>query len=373
MDYYADLKLHYHPKKGWVNDPNGLVYFDGYYHLFYQHAPNSEVPFSVPMHWGHARTKDFIHWEELPVALYPDMPYDDDGCWSGTAAVKDGRLYLFYASVHKIQIKTETQPEIRVESVSVAYSDDGINFTKYEGNPVIPGYPEDGSSDFRDPAVTCINGKYYCVMATAFPAKQLGRLLIYESEDLFNWTYGGIMCEWENSRYAECPSFMEAEDGKYLLTASVVSVSGKETFAVMYGSFNDGVFGIEVSQVVDKGPDQYAGQVFRDPKGRNLMITWMPGWSYARKFDRDIGTFTVPREMKLVGGKVYAYPVEELQCYLKDSDEALRLTEDGFIIERQGRAPVVYEGEIRELKVLRDVCYLEVFVNGGEEVFTVLL
>ena len=72
MDYLQNLCYHYKPKKGWVNDPNGLVYFKGYYHIFYQHAPNFETPWKEPMHWGHARTKNFIDWEELPVALFPD-------------------------------------------------------------------------------------------------------------------------------------------------------------------------------------------------------------------------------------------------------------------------------------------------------------
>ena len=98
MDYSAKLKYHYRPAKGWVNDPNGLVYFDGYYHMFYQHAPNFEIPWQQPMHWGHARTKDFLHWEELPVALFPDTPYDQDGCFSGTAIVKDDTQKCFFFS-----------------------------------------------------------------------------------------------------------------------------------------------------------------------------------------------------------------------------------------------------------------------------------
>ena len=89
MDYSKRLKYHYQPEKGWLNDPNGLVYFKGYYHIFYQYAPNHQMPFLEPMCWGHARTKDFITFEELPIALAPDKPYDKDGCFSGTAIVKD--------------------------------------------------------------------------------------------------------------------------------------------------------------------------------------------------------------------------------------------------------------------------------------------
>ena len=104
MAYNTNLKYHYRPKKGWMNDPNGLIYFKGYYHAFYQHVPDLENPIDSDnvyqsMSWGHAITKDFLSWQELPVAISGDKPYDIDGCWSGTAIEKDGVLYLFYASV----------------------------------------------------------------------------------------------------------------------------------------------------------------------------------------------------------------------------------------------------------------------------------
>jgi len=178
MDYLQDLRYHYKPAKGWVNDPNGLVWFKGYYHVFYQHAPNHEKPFVEPMHWGHARTKDFLTWEELPIALWPDKPYDKDGVWSGTAIVKDDTLYLFYASI----VQPEDDPQ-NIQSVSVAWSKDGINFEKYAGNPVIPTYPADGGPDFRDPAVTRAGDTYYCVMASGNKEHRAARLLLFESDD----------------------------------------------------------------------------------------------------------------------------------------------------------------------------------------------
>ena len=92
MDYTAKLLYHYKPKSGWVNDPNGLVYFEDYYHVFYQHAPNYEVPWKQPMHWGHARTKNFLEWEELPVALYPDRDYPGNLRQGDAAACGNARL-----------------------------------------------------------------------------------------------------------------------------------------------------------------------------------------------------------------------------------------------------------------------------------------
>ncbi|MBQ9806124.1 MAG: glycoside hydrolase family 32 protein [Clostridia bacterium] len=366
MDYLQPLRRHFKPQRGWINDPNGLVYYKGYYHAFYQHAPDYEIPWQQPMHWGHARTKDFLTWEELPVALYPDAWYDAGGCWSGTALVKDGTLYLFYASIH-----TPAGAEKHVESVSVAYSTDGIHFEKYEKNPVIASYPADGSPDFRDPAVTCINGIYYCVMASGNADAQAARLLLYESSDLFDWQYKGIMCEWQGYKYAECPSFLQVGDS-FLLTASVYR-SGYHYFSVMYGDFTNGVFTPHTISEVDKGPDQYAGLVFSDPRGRAILMSWIPGWKYKGYAARDVGCLSIPRELFLKDGKIYCYPIEEIRHLLTDSDPALTRTEDGFVIERTGRDPVIHKGEITELKMLCDGYVLEVFVNGGETTYTVLL
>lgn len=360
MDYSLPLKHHFSTKKGWINDPNGLVFFDGYYHIFYQHSPNFEKPWQENMHWGHARTKDFLSFEELPVALYPDKEYDKDGCWSGTAIVRDGKMFLFYASICD-----------GVQSVSVAYSTDGINFVKYYKNPVISGYPIDGCPDFRDPAVCCSDGKYYCVIASGNHTRKTANLLLYESADLLCWSYKGILCEWENSKFAECPSFMKSGD-MYLLTASVCK-ENSHYFSVMYGAFKDGKFTAEYTGEIDKCPDQYAGQVFRDHKGRTILISWIPGWKYAGYRKKDIGCMSVPREIKLVDGKIYGYPVEEVRHLLKDSDPAVLRNGKGFRIKRTRRKSVVYRGEIKDLRIIRDGYVLEVFVNGGEEIYSVLL
>ncbi len=363
MDYLQKLKHHFKPRKGWINDPNGLVYYKGYYHIFYQHCPNYEIPWQEPMHWGHARTKDFLSFEELPIALYPDCDYDENGCWSGTAIVKDDVLYLFYASVRTKE---------KIQTVSIAYSTDGINFEKYSGNPVIDSYPADGGPDFRDPAVCFVDGKYYLVMATGHAQTKKARLLLYESDDLLTWKYSSIMSEWENSMYAECPSLCAAGD-KYLLAASVCPHGAKHYFSLKYGNFIDGKFVEEICAEADKGPDQYAGQIFLDGKGRNILMSWISGWRYKGFAERDVGCLSVPKEVKLVDGKVYLYPIEELWHLLRDEDECLRRTERGFVIERQGREPVVYEGEINDIKILRDGYIVEVFLNGGVENFTALL
>lgn len=128
--------FHLLPPIGWMNDPNGFVYFRGEYHLFYQFYPYDSV--WGPMHWGHAKSKDLLHWEELPVALAPSESYDKDGCFSGSAIVKDDKLYLLYTGhVDDEQKREETQ--------CLAVSTDGITFEKLPTNPVIHAQHIEGS------------------------------------------------------------------------------------------------------------------------------------------------------------------------------------------------------------------------------------
>lgn len=369
MRHSFELKHHYRPEKGWINDPNGLVFFDGYYHAFYQHAPNHEHPWHEPMTWGHARTKDFIEWEELPVALWPDQPYDCGGCWSGTAIAHEGVLYLFYASV----VREENGFR---QSVSMAWSKDGIHFEKSPANPIIASYPEDGCPDFRDPAVLHDGDKFYIVMASASPANNAARLLLYESDNLTDWNYSGVMYEWLGNesvkmKFAECPSFMKYGD-KYLLTASVCE-EDRHYFMAMYGDFDGKKFTSEVSGSVHCGPDQYAGQVFTDEQGRHIMITWVPGWSYSTFCEKSLGCLSLPIDLIVRDGKLYGVPVEEVRHLLSKENPNVKRTENGFIIEREQRENVVYEGKIDEIEILQDEYLIEVYINGGEQIVCAVL
>ena len=362
MNYSKPLHYHYKTQSGWVNDPNGLVYFNGYYHIFYQHAPHYEIPWQEPMHWGHARTKDFLDWEELPIALTPSEKYDGGGCWSGTAIVKDGKLFLFYASIAE------------VSTISVAVSEDGVHFEKYSGNPVIATFPPEGGPDFRDPAVCCIDGVYYCVIASGHPETKTARLLLYRSADLLNWEFQSVLGKWDNAVYAECPSIVPLEDGKCLISTSVCNLDKTHFFQIMIGTFENGEFRCELSDKFDKGPDQYAGQVFAGENGRPLLMTWIPGWSFAGFISGlDVGCMSIPREITVVDGHICGRPAKEVTHLLKDSDPYVKMTEDGFVVERMLRPSLVHKGEVRDIRILRDEYILEIFVNGGETVYSVLI
>ncbi len=167
-------KYHLSAPVGWINDPNGLIFFRGEYHSFYQYYPYDTI--WGPMHWGHAKSKDLVKWEYLPVALAPDMQYEKIGCFSGSAIEHNGKLYLVYtgASTDKNGQHVQTQ--------CIAYSDDGINFTKYVGNPVLyandlPKDCRDNIGEFRDPKVFK-DGKFFYMVVVAKSCKTAGNILL---------------------------------------------------------------------------------------------------------------------------------------------------------------------------------------------------
>ena len=133
---------------GWANDPNGFSRFDGAYHLFFQYYPY-DVKWG-PMHWGHAKTTDFLHWEFLPCALAPDTPYDKDGCFSGGAIeLPDGRHLLMYTGVRNVRRSNGVVDGYQTQCIAIG---DGTDYEKYEGNPVLTAadLPKGGSDiDFR--------------------------------------------------------------------------------------------------------------------------------------------------------------------------------------------------------------------------------
>ena len=155
--------FHLSSRVGWMNDPNGFSFYKGEYHMFYQYHPYS--PFWGPMHWGHAVSRDLLHWEHLPAALAPDMEYDRDGCFSGSAVVlPDGRHLLMYTGVSKEVQPDGSTKEVQTQCLAVG---DGMDYEKYVGNPVLDkaALPEGGSKyDFRDPKLwRKQDGSYLCV------------------------------------------------------------------------------------------------------------------------------------------------------------------------------------------------------------------
>ena len=349
------LQYHFEPQKGWINDPNGLIQYGGKYHAFFQHNPYSAH--WDTMHWGHAVSEDLLHWQELPIALFPDQPYENaGGCYSGSAVEKDGKLYLFYTSVSHEMKQTQ----------SVAVSEDGVNFTKYAGNPVIPHYPPEGSAEFRDPKVTFLLGSYYMVCGSG--KDKVGKVLLYRSDDLLAWDYVGVL--YENAEYGpvmECPDFF-ALDGKFVLMFSRMGMLTHSTIFIT-GDFDGKTFTPEQTHMPEIGPHFYAPQTFEDAAGRRVLIGWMSSWG--REPDEDAeyaGALTIPRAVTLQGGKLYTYPVAEAAHLLADSDEAVQFIPGETEISVGGTA--LDCPPIADVKILRDGTSVELFINGGESSVT---
>ena len=351
------LKYHFEPQKGWMNDPNGLVFYQGVYHAFFQHFPHA--PRWGRMHWGHAVSRDLISWTELPIALSPDKPYENDGgCFSGSAIIKDGLMYLFYTSVSHESGQTQ----------SVAVSGDGLNFQKYEGNPVIRRAP-DGSRDFRDPKVTQIGGRYYMVIGSG--RDNIGKILLYSSRDLFNWDYTGVL--FESVKYGgvlECPDFFEL-GGKYVLMFSQMGRVMNSTVFV-YGDFDGARFTPASFHTPEAGPHFYAPQTFLDANGRRIIIGWLYSWEKEPDAGADYaGALSIPREIKLINGKIATFPVCEAKNLLKPGDELVKIKGNTVLItQKEPKYDLNYNGVINSLSILKDTKTIEVFINGGEASFS---
>ena len=304
---------------GWINDPNGFSVYRGEYHLFFQYHPYK--PIWGPMHWGHVKTRDFIRWERLPVALAPDMPYDKDGCFSGSAVqLDDGSQLLMYTGVREERQADGSLKQYQTQCLAVG---DGIDYEKYEGNPVITAadLPRGGSEvDFRDPRIWREADGYYAVVGNR-PADGSGSILLFHSEDAFHWQYRGRVASNHNQygRMWECPDYFRL-DGKDVLFVSPQEMRpiGLEFHAgngtvCMIGEADENKHLIrENVHAIDYGIDFYAPQTLLTPDGRRIMIAWMQNWDTARSqpvTNRICGQMTLPRELTVRDGRLIQVPV----------------------------------------------------------------
>ena len=312
---------------GWINDPNGFSCYKGEYHLFFQYHPYS-VEWG-PMHWGHVKTRDFLRWERLPAALAPDTAYDGGGCFSGSAIeLPDGRHLLFYTGV---------RPQGREYGASDAYQTqclavgDGVDYEKFEGNPVLTGkdLPEGGSPlDFRDPKIWReADGLYRCVVGNR-AADGSGAVLLYESGDAFRWRCAGVIdaCRNAYGRMWECPDFFPLNGKQVLLvSAQEMAAQGLEFRAgygtlAFIGTWDEAArrFTREQCQAIDYGIDFYAPQTLKSYDGRRIMIAWMQDWANVgcpAPDSRFFGEMTLPRELSVKEGRLLQNPVRELDAF----------------------------------------------------------
>ena len=307
QDYYR-LKFHIMPEGGWLNDPNGLIQYKGKYHVFYQHNPYA--PERGPLHWGHVDSDDLMHWNYLPFALTADQYYEKK-CFSGSAVDNNGELTLIYTA-HDL---TRSPKEVQC----VAFSNDGINFKKYENNPVIKAPPPGFDEEFRDPKVLKYNDLWYMVVGCS--SDNRGGINLYSSKDLRHWEYKGMACKSDGTQgdMWECPDLFKLENLWVIATSPMKMKNSKCIFITGDMDFNACSFTQKQWRDVDYGYDFYAPQTFEDAKKRRIMIAWMGMWGEEIPTIKNgwAGALTVPRELFLQKGEVWQKPVEEISFLRK--------------------------------------------------------
>lgn len=371
-----EYRLNYHVMApiGWINDPNGFCEYSGEYHLFYQHYPYAAV--WGTMHWGHVKSKDLIRWEHVEVALAPDQHYDNEGCFSGSAIEHDGKLYLMYTGVSSDPVIGQKQIQC------IAVSSDGSHFEKVNENPVIGSdvLPKDAiPGDFRDPKVWRKDDYFYSIIASR-NIDTSGQFLLFKSDNLIEWTYVNSIVRSENKlgKMWECPDLFLL-DGKDVLIMSPMGLEkdgdrywNKQSCIYMVGKldYENGDYTYHKKDEIDFGLDFYAPQTLIDEKGRRIMIAWMQMWERNQPTSEHghnwAGAMTLPRELKLVGDKLYQKVVEEIKEYRR---EEISYSNEVVV---GNRTLVGVEGSSIELELEADmkkanVFGLKLFKSGEEE------
>ncbi|MCI8307474.1 MAG: glycoside hydrolase family 32 protein [Lachnospiraceae bacterium] len=315
--------FHAAPYCGWMNDPNGFSVYQGKIHLFYQHNPYDKDWGSI--HWGHCETEDFIKWKDLPAALAPDMEYDGAGCFSGSAIeTKEGHV-LMYTGVMKKSVRG-FEKEYQNQCLAVG---NGLTYTKSKHNPVVTGdmMPEGFNREhFRDPKIWREEDAFYMVAGNK-TVEGVPQIVLFRSEDLREWQYVSVLAKDRDGRLGtmwECPDFFYI-DGRYVLIASPQDMRAHEEFhngnnAVYFmGEYDKNKYEFDYREVcsLDDGLDFYAPQTTLAPDGRRIMIAWMQSWDSnirpaAQKWSC---MMTLPRELRIVDGKLLQSPVREIENY----------------------------------------------------------
>ena len=284
-------QYHFSPPCGWMNDPNGMVYYQGEYHFFYQYSPQVN---KGRIHWGHAVSPDLVHWQNLPIALYPD---DMGDIWSGSAVVDIENTSGLVPGGGLVAIFSYEN-----QSQGIAYSTDrGRTWTKYKGNPVLPAI----AKDFRDPKVFWYGAEWTMVIAAGH------EIQIFTSPNLLDWTLRSHFSGGQVQPIWEVPDLFPLQiDGKtkwvLLVSQSAMAPAGGNGIQYFIGDFDGYTFSNDNPDKVlwlDYGTDNYAGTTWNNMDyNHRVYIGWMSNWQTASSLPTPNwrGAATLPRDLKLV-------------------------------------------------------------------------
>lgn len=330
QDPYRPL---YHPiaPHGWLNDPNGLIYKEGWYHVFYQWNPYGSEWGN--MHWGHMRSKDLHRWEHLSTALAPVEAFERDGCFSGSAIEKDGKMYLFYTSnIFEEGDHPFNDGPLAIQTQTVAVSRDDVHFEKLMNKPAIHTPPEGGTVvDFRDPKVWYEDGHYHMVLGSR--QENLGELVVYTSDNLVDWAYkkqieisnGTLGYMWE------CPDIIRIENHELMIFSPMgcSRYQGRNVAGYLVNGktgYNQDTF-----KFLDVLPYVYAPQTFAGLT-ENLLIAWLPMPNLDAKKSGWNGCLTLPRKLSLIDETLVQKPILPENAYGMELFNRRNLCIDGELL-----------------------------------------
>ena len=318
----ARPKIHLTAPKNWINDPNGFIYYNGEYHLYYQYFPY-ECKWGT-MHWGHATSKDLLMWEHYPIALYPTKEYDQNGCFSGTAMIENDELHLYYTG-----IKYDKFREGNIHSPYDNYSfeasqakivsKDGYTFNNYEDKKlIIPPILDESlghRTHTRDPKVWKYKDRYSMALGSKFKQesndKFTGEVLFYTSNDGEQWTYKNRCYDDTIGDMWECPDLFKV-DGNYLLVMSPeniisddINYTNNSVYSIVdFDEENCDMKLINKQKFLDEGLDLYAPQTTLDEFGNRVLIGWMR-MPLTFEGEEWIGMMSLPRVINIRDNEVY--------------------------------------------------------------------
>lgn len=365
----------YHPiaPHGWMNDPNGLIYDKGWYHVFYQWNPYGSGWGNI--HWGHMRTKDFASWQHMSTALAPEKSYEKDGCFSGSAVADKGELVLVYtANVFKDGNHPYNDGPLAIQSQAAARSKDGIHFLKEKQNPLIANAPnENALCDFRDPKVWKEGHTWYMVLGWRDGAK--AEILQYRSVDLLSWELDSKVLTSDGmlGYMWECPDLFKLNNQRVLMFSpmGVPKYDGRHVSGYIVQSTD---FIEEAFKLVDYGPHFYAPQTFEGEDESRIMIGWVPMFQMNSDKHNWCGCLTLPRELKLSDDdELMALPSKKMKLrktlkyginhYKLDVDQTINMA--GDTVHLCLKVDIKEQQAFRiKLKASEDLCqYTEIVVD----------